>query len=744
MSTPGSDQVQSASNNTYPFPSGHQAVLVQTTPPFAVSFSAAIGSNDIAQPGANECNGRRSQEESSAAPPYHAERLSASSHLMFPQSTARPTQLPACSSLPDRIEYFDPTAVERGTRGNGSDKPPVQPAAVFQRSATAEERQHVEFPGNAIPELSSDLSVGILRLLALMDLPLAASQSKGFAALFSAPRLQNHAPKVPKLSHGLLLNQKKAIQRKMRVLLANAEKLVVVVQRRESSHNIFCRYLKHGHIYGQLCLDVLPNSGLFPDDRDEARASLVEVPPSSKNRQPVGTTCIDQARKSLSGVEQALDWWDIREKVVGVLILENLLPTDTSPLVLDKRSQKQVQSTVGRDDFNSARNLCPDSTPTENQKGRETVPNGATLGSNLLDKISVMPCFAAFIETIVSQTICESNAVRRSFIDPMSRGLFKALGEKSFLESENWQSRPVNLKLPLTNLSMEELLALLRYFSDHLEIIQGVLKRKGDAEDMEVVCMRKGDLKSLEVILVAFAEPLRDIRTKRQGDVFRSERLSIALPAMKQLLQDLEGIYQGVTEPLKTVVRDVFQAVKFQRDAMESQTIYACATLLDPRFKKEGFSTVEAAQVTELQIAETFERERKRQDVGRGLRDSGGNATSIIDGPSMGYDQIIDSGTTERELLSSFLRAYLEEPIAEGMEDVEGYWRGQHSKWPLLAEIAAQYALVPSTCDTDTMHSVLGDYKRLDSLDSSVSSDSLYLSFCKNNMLLVDGDLMLT
>lgn len=715
---------------------GHHSSLAHERHAAGGSLSVATGCNGLEQDGNNDLSLRRPQEEPSSMVQSSAERIGAGSPINFNDQLAISPQYRLSTIMPERNPFLDATDADRGTKRNASSRPATNPPRIGYRPTAAEENQGV-FLGNSISVSPVDLNNGLLSFLATMDLPLAAAKSKGVEALFTAARLQLHIPDLSRLHSGMLIEQKREMCSKIRNLLADAEKLVIVIEAAKTSHNVFCRYLKRGLVFGHLCLEVLPIDDQFTEDENETKASESDIFPLSSNLEtnPVARG-LERRSRLLNNVNKILEDWDIREKTTAVVISEGVLYAEANQFHLQRKPTYPVSGRDGSDSLRSARQV-----PLflDNHKESELL-------CSVSERIPVISCIASVVEAIVADTICESDLVKQNFIEPMSRGMFKALADNTFLDAENVQSRPVTLKLPLSNLSMEDMLSMLGYFISHLDLLQTVLKRKGDTSDIDILRMRKRDLTFLQTLLLAFSESLRDIRTVKHGAVFRSELISIALPAMNGLLKKVETIYREVSEPLKNeplkkVALDVFQAVKHQRDAMESQDIYICATLLDPRFKGEYFTSKDVAAVAEASINDAYERERQRQELRRHPKESAGNLQNIMEAPRNVLDRYMDS-MRGRSMLSNSLSTYLHEPLVERIEDIETYWRQQQQKWPELSAVAAQYALVPCVCETEKVHSVLGDFRRFDSSIGNGTGDSFSLSFLKNNILLVDSNAM--
>lgn len=738
---PSSEPLHSSMHQACQLPNGHQPALGNDRHTLAVSLSAATACNGLTHYGNNERSIRRSLEESSAVMQCGTERMSSGSNINFSDQMAFPVQYRLNSAVTERTQFLDPPEVDGQSRGHEPARSSMNPSRSATWPRNGEERQNGVVPGNPIPMGPLEMSSGMLDFLAIMDLPLAASKSKGFEALFSAARLQGHLPNIFRLRTGMLVAQKRALRAKIKILLAEAEKLAIVVENTNTCRIILCRYFRRSLDFGYLCLEVVPCGDPSPEHGNETKASVSDVYPSASSRPENRALTSTKQMRQLSGhIDKVLEVWDIREKVTAIVTSEVFLPADKTQFLFRKTSRKN-QSASGRDDSDSSRSSRQTPIYNEMNKEKENLYNGtAELNCSPCNRIPMVSCLVSVVQRIVSDTICEDETVERLFIEPMSRGLFKALADRSFILSEDLQSRPLNLKLPLTNLSMEDMLPLLEYFIHHFDMVQAVLNKQGGAIDMDIVCMQKGDLKFLHMLLSAFSDSLFLIRdVKQKGVVFRSEHISIALPAMKQLLQKVETIYQEVGEPLKKVTMNVLRSLKLQYDAMESQEVYTCATLLDPRFKGQYFTSKDVADMAEASVTDAYESERRRNEEKRHNKESAGNLQNILEVPPSDLDHYMDSMIADRTVLSTSLSSYMAEPTLEYTEDIEAYWREHQQKWPVLCEIATQYSLIPSACETDRVHSVLGDYRNVHSVGESQPSDALALTFLKNNLLLVDG-----
>lgn len=665
----------------------------------------------------------------------------------------------------DKRRSYEPTENDGRHRFPGLRKSGVNNAARRNRN-DIDAQAHL-LPSEAVLPMRQGIGNSLVDYLAIMELPLMASKSKGFSALFAGTSVNVSFPSISRMRTSILPAQIEVLRGKIKDLLSNAEKVVIVVEPTETNMTLICRYLENGFKVRHVCLDVIPKSLIAEEQNLDQTLPISENYPVSI---PNGDKLMHQRndrRKLIEHVDQTVDEWNLWDKLIAIVIPGRCVEPSKASFRLRHGHDRGQQNGYCREDSGSSSNSRQHRGYTDIGRGPgPPLPDGSYDVHCILshEGIPVIQCLVNTLEVIASTVICENKTVEQCIIEPMSRGMFKALGDPNYLQVENTKSRPSDLVLPLVNLSLETMLDVLEYFSEHLERVQDVFRRQGSETDLDILCLHKEDLELLKEILVPFAHAIQFVQEKTgKKSTFQSRQVSFAIPTMKQLAGKLEQLYRNATGTLKEVIKDAFQAVSSQYQSMQIHEVYSCATLLDPNFKNSQFSDAEMSRAARDRVTSACEAERRRYEGVRRVKASMRNNQDLTTGPSNTFDHFMDSIMGDHNMPMSCVTAYVQEPVTdygEAIQNVEDHWRSRQQKWPILTKVALQYALIPCTCRTDREDAALGDYKQKLDVDGSLdahahgssdvhvadvhtadahASDAHALAFLRNNLLLVDG-----
>ena len=209
---------------------------------------------------------------------------------------------------------------------------------------------------------------------------------------------------------------------------------------------------------------------------------------------------------------------------------------------------------------------------------------------------------------------------------------------------------------------------------------------------------------------------------------------------MRQLIKSLEDLREHAGESLRAVLDAALDATVIQGKTIEAHELYACATLLDPRFKGNYFFTKEVADSAENIIVEACEMERRKTDANRQGKNAATDQNLISPNNSLEQFMFMQSIIPQNVTASSSFSTYMAEPIAPYEQDVEEYWNRHWDRWPFLAKVASRYHLVPCSRASEKIAKLLErDCGGLDPEGSSAASsvdpnETLGMEFLKNNI----------
>ena len=188
--------------------------------------------------------------------------------------------------------------------------------------------------------------------------------------------------------------------------------------------------------------------------------------------------------------------------------------------------------------------------------------------------------------------------------------------------------------------------------------------------------------------------------------------VSPVIPVVKKLHKELtsldaRGIGTLREEALTQLEKYFAQGTYKEFVDVESSPIHSHATILDPRFKAQGFRSKVKAQIAKSTLIsdihdETRTPEPDNQDCGQTeqlpvstehTEDSWGD---ILFEPAS-TDESDSEAVDEAELIRGQMDAYLKEPLLARGKDPLKWWDVHQKEYPLLVEHARKYLCIPGS-----------------------------------------------
>lgn len=599
-----------------------------------------------------------------------------------------------------------PDLSESGPNSRGKDPPPWDPKNLrppkgfFREGDDGEEAM-----SHGDRQIASqETSAALIKFLAAVGLPLTTAKSQQLIQLLDVcTHSRISFPNTVELRDHVLSDQVTLLHSRIRRALSAADVIVATIEKRDKNSLLFCHYFAQNFNLRSVCLDVI-----HPAEVKEGFHSRVK-PPSTENsafNQPRATRMFagnsQHISKLLQRVSNNLDYWKITHKVSAVIVGEKGIMAGDSHFLPEPSNSGSLPSLAIREPPDTSSKSSRRNPLGSDQVSRQTYAKNAETGPVSQTRIPVLTCLISTIERIITETVCQSDHITRFFIEPLSRGMFKALSDREFLLTEASVEWSEGLKLPVCDPSPWELQKLLSFYNAHMETVQHAVKRV-DPKDFAFQNMVKRDITLLHSLLEVFASCIKRVEPMDlQEMASKRERMSAALPVFRDLLETLESLYAQVGESLRAVVSNVVRAVRFQANTMEKQAVYAWAAFLDPRFKSRYLSkdVVESVKsnVTVACVEETKDGRREKIEGSVGTQ-SGRNFNSVT--------HYMDSLGCDNSAVPSALSSYLSEPPSGCNEDIDDYWNRNQGRWPFLAKVAARYIVIPSSCGSSKMSKVL-------------------------------------
>ena len=188
--------------------------------------------------------------------------------------------------------------------------------------------------------------------------------------------------------------------------------------------------------------------------------------------------------------------------------------------------------------------------------------------------------------------------------------------------------------------------------------------------------------------------------------------VSLVIPVVKKLHKELtsldaRGIGTLRDEAITQLEKYFAQGTYKEFVDVESSPIHSHATILDPRFKTQGFRSKVKAQIAKSTLIsdihdETRTPEADNQDSGQTeqlavsteqTEDSWGD---ILFEPAS-TDESGSEAADEGELIKGQIDAYLKEPLLARGKDPLKWWASHQKEYPLLVDHARKYLCIPGS-----------------------------------------------
>lgn len=498
--------------------------------------------------------------------------------------------------------------------------------------------------------------------------------------------------------NGALSKQVSILHAKIRNELSQVDSIAVTVEKRGSNRFVVCHFYGPQRQTRYVCIDVITNQDLSSTLSIENDAVDCDTSPQDES---TTNRVVGQNARHLSNLYERiannLSFWKMREKVSTVLIAEKEVGSSGMYEFLPESKCGDIERSRSlRENF--TRGVSDESS----KSSRRTAPSlrdCATNGSPQVDvdgngnvngmkKIVVLPCMSETLERIVGEMICGHEGFARRFTDPMSRVMFKALMDREFANevASCWTAR---VQLPIRNTSLDEMRFIFNFFEANMEAIEKAIGRSGENEVIDMSEVENADMRLMRQVFNEFWTSVCTIRGRRAFGGAQFERLSAALPIFGDLARGIEkGIQQASCGGIGEMLREAVVEIRGEMCRMEKDGMISCATLLDPRFKREAFSSKMQCERVECMVEALCEMEGRRR-----MRENNNSNNSL--------EHVMDSMICERDngnWMMCGLGTYLSERTILFDADVEEYWDRNATRWPLLAAVAARYWLIPCCC----------------------------------------------
>ncbi|XDV12369.1 hypothetical protein PO909_001064 [Leuciscus waleckii] len=214
---------------------------------------------------------------------------------------------------------------------------------------------------------------------------------------------------------------------------------------------------------------------------------------------------------------------------------------------------------------------------------------------------------------------------------------------------------------------------------------------------------------------VTVLEPFEELTKKISSATSTAADVIPAVTVLTRLLAEENSTDSGI----KTMKSTLLQAVSRRFSSIESEPLYAVATLVDARYKDRFFMGEETARRAKALL--TQELEKMEQALLRASADEAGATEAepaekfarMEAGPSTGsppstskssfsslYNRILEehdepAGGTQAAVIQ--MQMYLKEPTMAEKDSPFQYWANNHARFPLLAAVAVKFLSAPST-----------------------------------------------
>ncbi|KAK0154005.1 Zinc finger BED domain-containing protein 4 [Merluccius polli] len=200
---------------------------------------------------------------------------------------------------------------------------------------------------------------------------------------------------------------------------------------------------------------------------------------------------------------------------------------------------------------------------------------------------------------------------------------------------------------------------------------------------------------------VTVLEPFEELTRKISCATSTAADVIPSVTVLKRLLTIEEDNDSGI----KTMKSTLLQAVSRRFSSIESEPLYAVATLVDARYKDSGETarmakdllTQELEKVQQAVLRESADEAEPAEKVP--CIEAGLSSTSKSSFSSL-YDRILEehdepAASTQTAVIQ--MQMYLKEPTITEKDSPFQYWANNHARFPLLGAVAAKFLSAPST-----------------------------------------------
>ncbi|KAI0557738.1 Ribonuclease H-like protein [Gracilaria domingensis] len=486
---------------------------------------------------------------------------------------------------------------------------------------------------------------------------------------------------------------------------------------------------------------------------------LASDPYSDAARRRVHTSPTPQKlvfNRLLDRITMTVDSWRIRSKLTAIVLSEDVFSGEEQ-LFLSPSLSPSPSNTLELQGSHKVSRGYPNGTT---ELSYEESHCDATTLPPQRERIPIISCVARTLTNIIEQAMSHDEVLERRFVAPMSRAMFRVLTDNEFRLTEAATCWPTHLRLPMHKPSLWELGSVLGYFAEHIDTVQGTIKRACENHSYDFLFVLKDEVLYLHSMVNIFINAVRSLSVSRSSystsngfgsgsyssggehmtSQWFSENLSAAIPALRDVLKSLEELPLAVSDEVRTLGKLAAESTKRHLMCMEQQDIFLCATLLDPRYKQGYFSCKEVVDSAERMVLDAFEEERRKGDGQKNAK----NVDALLNGcvgASGSLEQYMTSIIPDTSSGSGCLTQFLNEQQAERWGGEE-FWKRNLSRWPVLSRVAGRYCLTPGVCESEQARSEIereqsmraeGDTRKKEQMSEKLRMAFLRKSYMQGN-----------
>ncbi|KAG9261302.1 zinc finger BED domain-containing protein 4-like [Astyanax mexicanus] len=207
----------------------------------------------------------------------------------------------------------------------------------------------------------------------------------------------------------------------------------------------------------------------------------------------------------------------------------------------------------------------------------------------------------------------------------------------------------------------------------------------------------------------AVLEPFEELTRKISSATSTAAEVIPAVTVLQRLLAE------NTSTGIKTMKTTLLQAVNRRFSNIESEPLYAVATLVDARYKDRFFTSGDAARRGKALLIQELEKVEQAltDEAGTTVAEPAKKMACMEAGPSTG----VPPGTTKSSFSSLYdksleehdepaggtqavvtqMQMFLKEPTIGEADSPFQYWANHHARFPLLAAVATKFLSAPST-----------------------------------------------